>query len=477
MEATRVLLVNAINPFVEAQNRYPSLGLGYLVSMLRREMGQAVDVRLVEWNVEEALEDFKPHLFCVSSVSQNFQLAKRYAATAAEAGIPVIVGGYHITEIPENLTSSMDVGVIGEGEYTLLELVEIFRSHHSLAPAALASVDGIIYWEAGERASTKAREVVGKSSRSLDELPRPDRDMMRVRPHSNMLTSRGCPYSCSFCASTRFWPNIRYFSPEAMIEEVRELRDRHGVTYITFHDDLFIANVKRLEAFHELVMREGLPQQGFRFSCASSATRITDDMARMLKEMNFVSVSMGLESGNQDVLTRLKGKAFKVEVNQSAVETLRRHGIHPHGSFIIGEPQETLEQIQETYDFIKRNPLSLVNVYVLTPMPGTQVWHAAKARGLVSDDMDWDLLNISFELDWERVILVSETVDRRELHQMYLKLKRLRLLKYAKAVAGHPFQMDLVEYARAKAVEAAYRVKSRLFSGSGTINRGLERSA
>jgi radical SAM superfamily enzyme YgiQ (UPF0313 family) len=473
MEPTRILLVNAINPFVEAQNRYPALGLGYLVSMLQRELGQTVDVRLIEWGVEEQIRDFRPHLFCVSSVSQNFQLAKKYARTAHQAGIPVIVGGYHITEIPDNLTESMNVGVIGEGEYTLLDLVEVFKSHGSLVPSAMAAIDGIVYWDGDERVQTPNREVVGKSSRSLDELPMPDRSMMRVRPHSNMLTSRGCPYTCSFCASTRFWPNIRYFSPEVMIEEIMHLRDTYGVRYITFHDDLFIANTKRLEALHALVMREGLPRQGFRFSCASSATRITDDMARMLKEMNFVSVSMGLESGNQDVLTRLKGNAFKVEINEQAVETLHRHGIHPHGSFIIGERQETLEQMRETYDFIKRSPLSLVNIYVLTPMPGTPVWHEAKGRGLVSDDMDWDRLNISFELDWQRVILVSETVDRRDLHQMYLKLKRLRLFKYARAVAGHPFQMDLVEYARAKVVERAYRLKSRLFSDGGGINQGL----
>jgi len=473
MEPTRILLVNAINPFIEAQNRYPALGLGYLVSMLRRALGHTIDVRLIEWGIEDEIRDFKPHLFCVSSVSQNFQLAKKYAKVASDAGIPVVVGGYHITEIPDNLTESMDVGVIGEGEYTLVELVEVFRAHGSLAPSALSAVDGIVYWDAGERVQTPNREVVGKSNRSLDELPIPDRSMMRVRPHSNMLTSRGCPYTCSFCASTRFWPNIRYFSPEVMIREIKQLRDDFGVRYVTFHDDLFIANTKRLEALHELVMREGLPQQGFRFSCASSATRITDDMAQMLKEMNFVSVSMGLESGNQEVLTRLKGKAFKVEINEQAVETLHRYGIHPHGSFIIGERTETLEQMWETYDFIKRSPLSLVNIYVLTPMPGTPVWHEAKGRGLVSDDMDWDLLNISFELDWQRVILVSETVDRRDLHQMYLKLKRLRLLKYAKAIAGHPFQMDLVEYARAKVVENAFRLKSRFFAGGGSINQGL----
>ncbi len=471
---TRVLLVHAVNPFVEAQNRYPALGLGYLVAMLERELGNDVEVRLVEWEVEEAIRDFQPDLFCLSSVSQNFNLAKAHAATAKSAGLPVVIGGYHITEIPESLTDDMDVGVIGEGEHALVELVELFRSTGGLAPGRLAEIEGIVYWSDGERVLTPPRPVVGKDSRSLDELPMPDRRLMRVRPHSNMLTSRGCPYTCSFCASTRFWPNIRYFSPQAMIEEIKHLRDEYGVRYITFHDDLFIANVKRLEALHELVLREGLPASGFRFSCASSATRITDDMARMLKEMNFVSVSMGLESGNQEVLTRLKGRAFKVDINENAVQTLHRHGIHPHGSFIIGEPQETLDQMQETYDFIKRNPLSLVNIYVLTPLPGTPVWHHARERGLVGNDMDWDLLNISFELDWQRVILVSEVVERRDLHRMYQKMKRLRLAKYARAAASHPFQMDLVEYGRAKVVEAAYRLKSRLFRGGGAINKGLE---
>ncbi len=192
----------------------------------------------------------------------------------------------------------------------------------------------------------------------------------------------------------------------------------------------------------------------------------------MLKEMNFVSISMGLESGNQEVLTRLKGKAFKVDINENAVHTLHRHGIHPHASFILGEPQETVEQMMETYDFIKRNPLSLVNLYVLTPLPGTPVWHNAKARGLVSDDMDWDQLNISFELDWKRVILVSETVSREELHKVYQKFRRLRLYKYAKAMAFHPFQMDLPEYGRAKARGVGLSPQERFPARFGANQRG-----
>jgi radical SAM superfamily enzyme YgiQ (UPF0313 family) len=475
MEATRVLLVNAVNPFVEVQNRYPALGLGYLVAMLNRELGDAVEVRLIEDAVEETIREWRPHILALSSVSQNFNLAKSYAELGREAGIPVVVGGYHITELPSTLTPAMTVGVLGEGEYAICELVELYREHGSLPSHKLAGIEGLVYWDGGEQALTPAREVVGKKEKNLDLLPMADRSMMRVRPHSNMLTSRGCPYNCTFCASTRFWPNIRYFSPEYMIEEIKHLRDTYGVSYITFHDDLFIANTKRLAGLHELVLREGLPQQGFRFSCASSATRITDDTAQMLKEMNFVSVSMGLESGNQEVLTRLKGRAFKVDINENAVRTLHRHGIHPHASFIIGETEETVDQMMDTYDFIKRNPLSLVNIYVLTPLPGTPVWHQAKAKGLVSDDMDWDQLSVSFELDWQKVILMSETTSREELHSIYKKFRRLRLFKYAKAITSHPFQMDLPEYARAMLVEWGYRLKTAVTPGSAPTASELKK--
>ncbi len=138
MEATRVLLVNCVNPYVEAQNRYPALGLGYLVAMLNRELGDAVEVRLIEEDVAATIRDWRPHLLGLSSVSQNYNLAKSYAELGREAGIPVVVGGYHITELPSNLTRAMNVGVLGEGEYAICELVELYREHGSLPPARLA---------------------------------------------------------------------------------------------------------------------------------------------------------------------------------------------------------------------------------------------------------------------------------------------------------------------------------------------------
>ena len=184
MTPTRILLVNAVNPYVEAQNRYPALGLGYLIATLRSEFGPRLELLLVEDEVEETIRTWKPDLLALSSVSQNYTLALAYASLGREAGIPVIIGGYHITELPSSLSPDMDVGVIGEGERAICDLVEIFLENRALPAAKLAGVPGIVYWSDGERSTTSPREVIGKSSRSLDELPMPDRSMMRVRPRS-----------------------------------------------------------------------------------------------------------------------------------------------------------------------------------------------------------------------------------------------------------------------------------------------------
>jgi anaerobic magnesium-protoporphyrin IX monomethyl ester cyclase len=466
---TRILFINTVSEQMESQTRYPSLGLGYLVSMLRQEFGSRLDILLVEKDAAATIERWQPDVLALSSVSVNFNQAKRYAQLGHDRGIPVIVGGYHITELPSCLEPTMDVGVIGEGEKTICDLMEIYLATGELPPDRLRWVQGIVYWDSGERVETEPREVIGKKVKRLDEIPMPARDMLDVRPHTNMLTSRGCPYKCTFCASTKFWPSMRYFSPEYMVEEIKYLVKNHGVRWITFHDDLFIANRKRVHAFHELVMREGFPKQGIRFSCESSATLITDDMARMLKEMNFVTVFMGLESGNQEVLTRLKGPAFSVEKNRQAVEALHRNGIHAHACFVIGEPQETLEQMEDTYQFIRSLPLSYVNTLVLTPLPGTPLWHNAKTRGLVSDDMDWDRLSLQFDRDWEKVVLLSEQVSREELHKMFYRIHRLCLWKTLKTLPWHPLRGQAIEYGLAKIAESLHAVGKRY--GLTTLGR------
>jgi anaerobic magnesium-protoporphyrin IX monomethyl ester cyclase len=120
---------------------------------------------------------------------------------------------------------------------------------------------------------------------------------------------------------------------------------------------------------------------------------------------------MGLEPGSDKTLNYLKGKAFSVQKNRQAIEILKNHGITGNASFVIGSPEETLDEIMETFRFIKESPVCLVDVYVLTPYPGTPIWDYALSQELVSNDMDWERLNVNFEVSYQNIILLSQQLS------------------------------------------------------------------
>jgi radical SAM superfamily enzyme YgiQ (UPF0313 family) len=456
----RVLFISAVNPLSEVERRYPDLGLAYLAGSLRASFGRdAFDIKIVNNKVEEEIETYNPDIVGIRSVSQNYNYAKRYAALAKRKGIPVIVGGVHISSLPNSLTSDMDAGCIGEGERTIVDIMELLLKKGFLDREGIKKIRGIVYHENGGTRTTEPREPIAV----LDTIPMAAKDLLEIGPHSYLFTSRGCVYRCVFCSSSVYWDKIRYFSAERVVEEIRELIEKYGVRLISFYDDLFIANTKRLKEIVALLKQTDLLDK-VKFTCSSSATRIREDTVRALKEMNVVSVGMGLESGCEKTLKFLKGNAFSVDKNRESIRLLTNHGIAANASFVIGSPHETKEEIQETYDFIKNNPLCLVDTYVLTPFPGTQIWQYAKERGLVSDDMDWDRLNINFEISHKKAIVVSETLSRSEIYRFYRKFRRQRLVRNFKNIWFHPYIMDVPRVALGIAVERCYNLFYGLYA-------------
>ena len=254
-----------------------------------------------------------------------------------------------------------------------------------------------------------------------------------------MFSSRGCPYNCSFCASTRFWKNnVRFFSAEYVVNEIKELVNKYHVNSIFFYDDLFIANKTRLKKIVELLKKENLLNK-VQFSCACRANLVKEDVIILLKKMNVKSVGMGLESGCDKSLKYLKGDNITVKDNQNAINILKKYGISVSASFIIGNPKETKKEILETFDFIKKNNLDFVEIYVLTPFPGTPVWNYAKNKGLVSEDMDWDKLNVVFKSNYNDAIIVSETLTREELYKLILRFDKMIKFIKLKRLLKHPF--------------------------------------
>lgn len=427
---TRFLFVNAIDTERPVQTFLPPLGLGYLVSSLRKAFGHhAIKFKIVNDDLEKEIKKFKPHLVGMTSVSQNYNLAIRYAKIAKKYGLPVIMGGIHITTLPSTLTDEMDIGVIGEGEQTIIELFDLFKKGKLLHKKNLKKIKGIAFKENGKVVLTKPREIV----KPLDNIPLPARDLMTIGNPTYMFTSRGCPYRCAFCASSRFWGQIRFFSAEYVVKEIKSLFENYKVDQIDFWDDLFIADRKRLKKIYTLLKKEKLLGK-LSFGCAVRSNLVDEELAKLLAKMNFKRVSMGLESASPRILKYLKGKTINVNNHLEAIDMLKKHKIEPSASFIIGSPKETQAEILQTLKFIKKSQLRGFDVYVLTPFPGTPVWEYAKKRGLVNEKMDWSVLDVDFAKNHQRAVTLSEKLTREELYQLFLKFKgeqKRRLIIYA----------------------------------------------
>ncbi len=201
-----------------------------------------------------------------------------------------------------------------------------------------------------------------------------------------------------------------------------------------FWDDLFTVKLKRVEKIADLFEDKGLARRLVVTICTRS-DHINESLLKALKRMNCTHVSMGLESGCNKTLKYVK-KLTTAEKNRRAVELLDANGFDTEASFIIGFPEETSEDIQETYDFIKSIPIKKIQVFLPMPYPGTRIWEHALKKGLVSEDMDWKRLDLIATMTrpkqvLDEFIVIAERVSREELYEWMLKFRRLRLKKSA----------------------------------------------
>jgi len=448
----KILLISAINPHVEVETRYPQLGLGYLVSYVRKKLGRnAHEFKVINDKVEETIDVFKPDLVGISCFSPNYSIAKHYARLCRKRKLPVIVGGIHISLLPGSFSEDMDVGVLFEGEETTVDLVRLYDEAGWFDPERLSAVKGIFYRNNGRLEFTEPRRPID----NLDDIPRPARELLNIRgTHLSMFTSRGCPYRCVFCASSRFWDTTRFASARYIAEEIKELYHNYGAKLISFYDDLFITNKRRLRELIDILGEENILGK-VRFSCSSRANLVDDAMAKMLKRLGVVSTALGLESGHPRILKYLKGPGVTVQDNITAVKVLADNGIAPNAAFVIGSPTETKEEIMTTYDFIKSVPLRNFNVYVMTPFPGTPIWSEAVEDGLIGKNFDnWSVLDaVHFTRHYKEAVIVSKNLSREELRSIYRAFQRLRFWVFFKNAYHHPFVKDVPKMCWALAKE------------------------
>jgi magnesium-protoporphyrin IX monomethyl ester (oxidative) cyclase len=358
----------------------------YLAGYLEK---QGLDVEVQIKNDLEELTQFRPEVLGISSVTENIEAAKELARKAKALWGPItILGGVHLTAIPKALPAEFDIGVVGEGEETLCEVLKLIDRYQGMPPEEeLQKVSGIVFHSPKGVQQTPWRYGVS----CLDEIPFPARHKyIQQNGITYMMTSRGCPYTCSFCTIPFTSKGYRTHSPGYVVEEMKSIRSHYPeVENIRIFDDLFIVDRKRVAKIADLVAAEGLSDD-LSFGCWGRANLIDESMVRSFKKMNMDHVAFGAESGSSRVMAEIKPGAT-VEENQRAIDLLYDNGIRVACSVILGHPLETEQDLWDTYRFIDRNfdKLFEVEFNVGIPWPGTDLWRGAKSKGWVHEDMDF----------------------------------------------------------------------------------------
>jgi anaerobic magnesium-protoporphyrin IX monomethyl ester cyclase len=358
--------------------------------------------------------DLSPDLVGFSTTTSGFLDADGMAARIKERrpDVVTVFGGAHISALGAELLErfeAIDYLVFGEGEQTLAEL----------ASGADPRQIGGLAWRDGERIVTNP--VRGQIA-SLDDLPFPAYEKLTgfprgyklppfsyvKSPGATMITSRGCVYNCSFCDRSVFKRGFRYNSPDYIYEHMRYLRHEFGVRHINIYDDLFTTNRKRIAALCERLIREPL---GIQFNCAIHAGHADDELLGMLHDAGCLMISVGIETGDPELLARHK-PSITLEKVSDTVRRAQANGLRAKGLFIMGLPGETPETARRTTEFALDLGLDDMNISKFSPFHGAPCWPTIHEEGELEED--WRKMNcLNF-------VFVPEAFDsERQLNQLY----------------------------------------------------------
>ncbi|MCD6506160.1 radical SAM protein [Candidatus Poribacteria bacterium] len=411
----QVLLLNPPFPsgFRKVGISLPPLGLAYIASVLRKAGHR---VRIVDLDVERKLnlsEVQEFDLVGITSDTSRFNLALAIAMELKKLGKKVVMGGPHVSFMDEEALRSgaVDVIVRGEGEITMLDLIEHFQGG-----GGLEDVPGISFMRDGILLRNSNRPFI----RDLDSIPFPARDLLPLKRYptrleerklTSVITSRGCPFNCSFCASSKL-AGIRWRarSPESIVDEVEEIKRRFGIGAVGFVDDNFTLNPKRAIEVCEEILRRNLDVKWW---CLSRVDTIVkhEEMVKSMARAGARLVFIGIESASQLILDSY-GKKITLEMARKAIEILKKYKIRVWASFIIGYLDETKEMIQNTIKLAKKLGPHFAQFSILTPYPGTELFENVKDK----------LLHLKWELyDCLHPVLKTTYVTPKELRKYLLK--------------------------------------------------------
>ena len=385
----------------------PPLGLLYLGAMLESQAGHEVrivpaDIMGLSWrDVEREIKDFEPDIVGSACLTENrfqsFKLIKLCKKVYPRA--LTVLGGPHASMAAEDTLAhlpELDVVVRGEGEITLGEICEAMGNRRG--KDFLDKTAGISYNKNGRIQTNPSRPPI----QDLDSLPFPAFHLVPFEkygffmdvpgwgklPAANMITSRGCPHQCNFCATPAFWGRrVRSRSPQNIITEIEYLIRKYGVRVIYFCDDTFNASPRRVEEICELMLERKL---NIFWKCDVRIDLMDKALLRRMKEAGLFHLSFGLEAGAERVRTEVVNKPIDINSFHSLIQWCHELDIIPNAFFILSHPTETREEVEKTIKIIEEysdrieSSIALLHIY-----PGTPLEKRARKMGILPEHFSW----------------------------------------------------------------------------------------
>jgi radical SAM superfamily enzyme YgiQ (UPF0313 family) len=401
-----------IQPLITKYERYSSsigaaggqqipLGIYYLTAYIRTQghTVDAIDAEALEMGHDDliaVLRRSRYDLIGISSTTMSFHRALE-TAQCIKTAFPeqrIVIGGPSVSSQPRHALSfdEFDYGIYGEGEETCAELIKAMEQY-----LPFGDIAGLVYRKNGEVIVNPSRTLIA----NLDSIPFPAYDKIdnfdyytpppcnyKKKPVINVITSRGCPNQCTFCDRNTFGQTLRLRSAENIAKEIEMLIMDYGAKEIAFVDDTFTLKPKRLYEIFSLLDRKGLK---FPWTCMARINTVDYELLKFMKEKGCWHISFGIESGNEDILKKIK-KNIALDKVETIIGYCKELKILTKGFFIVGHPGESVETINETIEYALTLKLDDIVATINTPIPGTEQYQNISEYGQL-DESNWSKFN------------------------------------------------------------------------------------
>jgi anaerobic magnesium-protoporphyrin IX monomethyl ester cyclase len=466
----KVLLVNppqAFYPGSEPPAGNLPIGLMYIAAVLDRKgykveildafmaayfqkNNEKINVGMPYNQITEEIKKRKPDIVGISGpFTSQIENALKVSETVkqVDSNILTVVGGPHVTTVPKEFleeAKNVDIAVMGEGEYAMLEITQHLENRK-----LLNDIKGIAYRQNGKVIINQPRPFI----EDLDELPYPAYHLVDMENYlSNkeigyrsfqdraisMITSRGCPFNCCFCAvHLHMGQGFRAHSAEYVLNHIQHVVDKYKVKNIFFEDDNLTLNIKRFEAICDGLIERKIKigwetPNGVRADCLSL------ELLKKMKKSGCKSVFVGVESGDQQILDNVICKSLDLNRVVEFAKNSKAIGLKTGAFYIIGFPGENKEKMQRTVDFalkLKRDYDVGMHLFVATPSFGTRLFETCKEKGYIQENISWNAFAAARQPKGMPLITTNEftSTEVKEIAEKALKeYKRLSLIGHLK---------------------------------------------